>query len=133
MSNPNATALNCFLGFTVGQNQPYFLFGDVFMRNFYSIHDLENAQLGLVPHRYSDARIISKDKMRVISQNSSNGTGQPQPPIPPNPPDPSDPIVSILTKIVIILIVVIICILLPLLVVTLIIKYLTFKFPHTDQ
>lgn len=50
----------CVIGFTVNTEE-YFLIGDTFLRSYYSIHDDENALLGLVPHKNSNATIYVGD------------------------------------------------------------------------
>lgn len=42
----------CFLGIT-GQDNDYALFGDVFMRGYYSVHDIDNSRVGFAPYQGS--------------------------------------------------------------------------------
>jgi len=39
-----------------------FIFGDVFLRSFYSIYDFENKRVGLALHKYSLASIEGEKK-----------------------------------------------------------------------
>ena len=100
----------CYLGLTVGQNQNFFLMGDVFLRNYYAIHDLERARLGLVPHRQSTARVISTALMNVSGSMTRD--------FPTFNPRNVDPLKDILIKLVVGLFVILLIILVPAFVLT---------------
>jgi len=48
----------CMTGL-INNFEDYMLLGDVFLRNFYAIHDYENDRLGLVPHVGSKLNVRS--------------------------------------------------------------------------
>jgi hypothetical protein len=108
----------------VGQDQSYFLLGDVFLRNYYAIHDLESLRLGLVPHRYSLARIIPSSVMNVsgstIQPNASVITASLF-------SRNTDPLKDFLVKTLIVLVLAIVLILIPAAVLTLTSFYLNKK------
>lgn len=49
----------CVIGFGEFFYEDYFLFGDTFLREFFSIYDEENNRMGLVPSTYSTATITA--------------------------------------------------------------------------
>jgi hypothetical protein len=92
--------------------------GDVFLRNYYAIHDLEQSRLGLVPHRYSKARVIPTTLMNVNMSYPIDPVV-----IPPLGPRHTDPFRDSLLKVTISLIFFIILILVPALIVTVVSFY----------
>ena len=66
---------SCVLGFEAG-TQTYFILGDVFLRGYYSIHDLENNRIGFAPHRNSHKSKVlpgvlpRHSEIEVINENS---------------------------------------------------------------
>ncbi len=59
--------IDCLIGI-VTTNDDYFLFGDVFLREFYSIWDDEGAKLGLVPHKHTTATMLIGNKPTQVLQ-----------------------------------------------------------------
>lgn len=108
----------------MGQDQSFFLLGDVFLRNYYAIHDLEQLKLGLVPHRYSVARVIPSSVMNIsaptIQPNASVITASLS-------PRNTDPLKDFLVKTLIVLVLAIVLILIPATVLTLTSFYLNKK------
>ena len=49
----------CLIGFAQFFDDSYFLFGDVFLREYYTIHDDKNGRVGLSPNIYSTAVMAS--------------------------------------------------------------------------
>ena len=89
--------------------------GDVFLRNYYAIHDLERARLGLVPHRHSNARVISTSVMNMSGSITKE--------FPTFNPRNVDPLKDILIKIAIGLFVILLIILLPAFLITVVSYY----------
>ena len=58
------------LGFTAS-DMPYFLLGDVFLRGYYSVHDMTNDRIGFAPHKTSNKKIITEG---VNPESTYNGT-----------------------------------------------------------
>jgi hypothetical protein len=48
----------CLIGIIVN-SADYWLVGDTFLRNYYSIYDDSNSKIGLVPHLSSNATIVA--------------------------------------------------------------------------
>jgi len=44
----------------VANQQDFFLFGNSFLRGYYSIHDMTDGMLGIVPHKTSNKDFIKK-------------------------------------------------------------------------
>lgn len=44
----------------VSNQQDFFLFGNSFLRGYYSIHDMTDGMLGMVPHKTSGKDFIRK-------------------------------------------------------------------------
>ena len=65
----------CMLGF-MATNQTYFILGDVFLRGYYTIHDLENDRIGIAPHanspkqRLQVAVMPSKTQYSAMTENT---------------------------------------------------------------
>jgi|TARA_B110000285_G_C15100292_1_gene604600 hypothetical protein len=49
----------CVLGFTA-TDMPYMLLGDVFLRGYYSVHDITNDRIGFAPHATSKKKVITE-------------------------------------------------------------------------
>lgn len=49
----------CLLGFGAS-DMPYWLLGDVFLRGYYSVHDMDNDRIGFAPHKNSNKKIITE-------------------------------------------------------------------------
>lgn len=49
----------CLLGFS-GADSEYWLLGDVFLRGYYSVHDMTNDRIGFAPHATSNKKIITE-------------------------------------------------------------------------
>ena len=63
----------CVVGF-IGNSDDFWLLGDVFMRGFYSVHDMGNQKIGFVPHSNSDKRKAEPEAFDSI-RNEALGTG----------------------------------------------------------
>jgi hypothetical protein len=50
-------ANTCLLGFGKYSGLKYIL-GDVFLRNYYSVYDYDNYQIGLIPNGYTSATMV---------------------------------------------------------------------------
>ena len=108
----------------MGQDQSFFLLGDVFLRNYYAIHDLELLRLGLVPHRYSLARVIPSSIMNV---SSSAPQANKENIIASLLPRNTDPLKEFLVRTLIVLLFAIVLILVPAAVLTTVSYYLNKK------
>ena len=58
---------SCVLGFEAG-TQSYFVLGDVFLRGYYSIHDMDNNRIGFAPHRNSHKHVLEAGELPLHSQ-----------------------------------------------------------------
>jgi hypothetical protein len=82
------------------------------LRNYYAIHDLERYRLGLVPHRYSLARVIPNSIMNMSApeetemMNKANILASLYPRV-------TDPLKTMLVKILIALLLTIVFLLIP--------------------
>lgn len=65
----------CMLGF-MATNQTYFILGDVFLRGYYTIHDLERDRIGIAPHsnsrkqRLEAAVLPSETQYQALTENT---------------------------------------------------------------
>lgn len=57
MKNNGSTT--CVLGFQAS-SYPYFILGDVFLRGYYTVHDLQNNKIGFAPNKNSKKIKIQK-------------------------------------------------------------------------
>jgi hypothetical protein len=55
----NEGVMGCLLGFGAS-NAPYWLLGDVFLRGYYSVHDMDNDRIGFAPHATSIKKKITE-------------------------------------------------------------------------
>lgn len=63
----------CILGF-VQNGDNFWLLGDVFMRGFYSVHDMDNQKIGFVPHSNSDKQAPEPAEFSTLPDQTMSGS-----------------------------------------------------------